>query len=338
MKSIIFSMFIAMIISNSLYATTEETYLIRLPREAISCDQEAQILKERYQRLKPTVPIESRCIGDFVIRDKKKDFHFNSIEMRYSVSWEDRASLIVSHFYSHTLDGSRFSSRAHGMYSDLNSCLKELPQHIREFGIHTKTSPLAATCEPGKASDSISYAVRIDTVGKTEVDIYAEQDLPARMQVPAFKKSIEQMIADIKGVIVARKDGYTYYYAKAPIEPHFFNFGSMTLEECKSQIKDAELILAYDRLTSTAVGCTQNEYNPSGPVALEAVWNHFHMFNQQRIDDTFYRFSDCMNEKARLIEDAQRRGYRVKAGVCSLDIYRRTDDTQIYKLDLYPQH
>lgn len=313
----------------------QETYLIRLPQGNVSCDQQAAELKDRYLLARPQAVIQSRCVGDFVIRDKNKDYHFNSVEIYYEIAWTDYTSRITPHVYSHAIDGMRSVRRAQGMYSDLGLCLKELPKRVDEFRRYVNANVFAATCERGESSTPVSFTARIDTIGKTETDIYSEQGLAEQYQVAPFKGAIERMIKNENGVIVDQRDSFFYYYGKDPIDVHTGNFGRMSARECQSQIHEVESLMAQEELKSFVVGCLKSEVNPKNPLSLEGVWNGFPNFSYQTVNEAYSRFEDCMSDKTRYYEDAKRRGTKLKAGICHLNFYSIGSDNPTYELELY---
>lgn len=316
------------------FADTDFSYRIRVPKTNQSCEQEAVQLAERFHYLSRIPVLDSKCSGIATIDNEGIQYQFYILDLTYSLPLNRIGERIHSSFYG-SADSVIYENNRVGMYLTLNECLNELSARTKEFEFYTSKSALSSTCERAGLEYSQTFVIRIDSLGKPEVQLTSTSDFSDRYNEAPFFNAVEKMIVANQGHIVARRNGHVYYYGKTLVRPYSNNFGSMRESECRSQLKDLQVILRDLNQNEITYSCLHNSHNLPVFTRLEAVLNGTVYLHHETEPDIYSNFSECERDKARAIQRGRVGFNKVKAAICRYSDYTREEDKALYRMDLY---
>lgn len=316
------------------FADTDFYYRIKVPIKNQSCEQEAIQLGERFHQLSQIPIIDSKCSGISTIENEGIQYQFYILDLTYSLPLGKIGGRIHSSFYG-SADLVIYENNRVGMYLTLNECLNELSARTKEFEFYTSKSVLSSTCERAALEYSQTFVIRIDSLGKPEVQLSSTSDFSDRYNESPFINAVERMIIANQGHVVARRNGHVYYYSKTLVRPYSNILGSMRESECKSQLKDLQVIFRDLNQNEITYSCLHKSHELPIFTRLEAVLNGIVYLHHQTEPDIYSNFSECERDKARAIQRGRVGVNKVKAAICRYSDYTREEDKALYRMDLY---
>lgn len=307
-------------------------YKIRLPETTLGCQQEADQVAAKFQKITNKNVTESSCKGTFELRDGENKYNVNSIVLTYT-----SVSELVP--YTAFLGEEYFGvpGNSVGVFPSYASCLSSLDLHTKLYETKTGLTVLAATCEKGTYTYDKKFVLRID-------GFHSDPKIGPRMRLYAFtphyvgsvsddlKAEVAKLVEDSGGEGVFSLHKSIYYYSKYPVPVRYRNLGQFgNGEECQKQIKDVNDIFAKLGSKKTIALCLSDRNSEySQKMTLEVVTDVTIDISELFAPANYYTFEECSEDKARALDEASSRGYKPLGAICKKQ-YGDKYEMQIYK-------
>ncbi|MEY4617810.1 MAG: hypothetical protein RJB66_2770 [Pseudomonadota bacterium] len=314
---------------------TVHNYRIKVPVGALTCEQEALKLGQRFRDLNQAPATSARCSGSASLTSNGNKYSFYVLDLEYTLPKKKEKTLIYSTYYGRPLMN-REPNNYQGMYLSLEDCLKELPQRSDEFSNLTKMPVLASTCEKALSEYDISYTLRVDSLGTPPLKVYTTHDFGIGRVPSTWVDAIEKIVTANKGTVVNHTDNYVYYFAPAPVTPSHKSYGVFQENECKTQLNELRSVLKDKNPAELTIRCVQYPLRTMKIERLEVLLNGYQFDHHQTIPDTYGDLKECIQEKSRILAEKKQEGLNTKGAICRMTENFKPDyDDVSYKMDLY---
>jgi hypothetical protein len=303
------------------------TYRVRTPSLEKSCHAEAVELGKRFADATKLQVTKSECVGR-TSPSQDPTVTFNVLVITYRA--ERQVVPYTATFGFPTLDRSETPSANKGVYASYLSCVADLASQVAKFEQNTGLGVVTTTCEPGRALDS-SYVMNLSAFGTPKTRLFAFRSFSEG--VASENLDAVQGLLLIKGALAIGRSGEIFfYYAPAPIGLSLDLLGYFRdAAECAAQKAEASKILTSAGAITTVSTCVQNQ--SSDGAGLEVISDAKVILSSDfgQHGPTYYSFTECLEDKVRVIEQTRSEGIKPLGGLCLPEF--STEGT--YRLNLF---
>lgn len=295
-------------------------YQIKLPQTNRSCEQEAVELAQRFSEVTGLKVIDRVCKGTLELPDGDAKYSVYSVMLTYLAKRE-------AHPYS-VFFGNAFMDvpgASTGIYPTYAACLSNLERQAALFEGQTGYRAVAATCQEGSYSYEKTFVLRIDgfssdpQLKEPKLRLYSFTAMFRGQADATLWTTVEHVVARLGAQVATSGRNAVFYYSKYPLPVRYEYLGEFILaEECASQLDEARAIFSNLGSKMVIARCLADK-DPkfAGRATLEIVRDRAsgdpsYVTNESQ----YYSYSECLNDRARLMDEASSRGYTPLGVLC----------------------
>jgi hypothetical protein len=298
-----------------------QEYWVRIPATSQSCEVEAALLAERFQKSVNVASVEKECLGVIDVQFDGVPTQLYSILVTYS---SERP--VVP--YSALLGGVvNYNSRSvnQGEYTTYGDCVADLVDQSANYSVQTGLTPVAAYCSPSRAGLEHRYVLQIDGFGspKRQLQILHQNVGNGDASLTAAFRSL--VASQGAAIVRTVRDAILYYQEQSvAVRQHRFGFFS-DVAQCEIQRQTvADLFKSTGSKTVPIVAC-QAEESAGGALWLQGAADGYAYLDGRESSVRYYTFGECMQDRARAI----RKG--ALGAICRPHLF----DSSVFVMDVY---
>lgn len=299
-------------------------YKVRLPDTGLECAQEANVLASRFKGVTHQQTVDVKCSGTFEI---EAGYKVHSISLSYKAIQE---FLPYSIFLGREFLGT--PEKSLGIYSSYSSCLADLEKYKSSYETMTGFSVVATTCEESLYSSQKNYSLRIDGFNAdpkvTPINRLYAFDIKLQEVDETLKNEIMTLITIGGGKSVFIVNNTAFYYNQYPASVSYGSLGAFQPSECAAQTEEIKRALAKAGSSRSIVRCSPDAYfDKEDNLEVITALRNFPSYFPTR--DMYYTFSECMEDRDRVIEQAESRDFSAVGAFCKRGLENR------YEMNLF---
>jgi hypothetical protein len=288
------------------------TYRVVVPAGTASCADHAQALATRFGAASGAQSVSGSCESRSAIDpNDAKSPEIDTIIVSYQDYQMDTPTRTI--FSTDAFLGTHYAGD--GAFTSYTECLAQLAPQDKLFTQQTGLQVVDSYCQAPTETDS-GYLLTIESFGvaKAYLSVYAvgQQEMGGASQLISAAKNA---IAKAGGVVAWSNDVFVFYYTTNDASIETRDLGDFANDtDCESQTGDAVKIYTAGGLTGASAFCANNVLTLVAAGA-DGVYDDFG-YNS----DKYSTFSDCMNDKTRVLANLTSTGASPLGVLCEDNI------------------
>jgi hypothetical protein len=276
------------------------SYRVQIPAAALSCDQEAQALGQRFAKATGLSVTGSVC------------------QSTQSIEKQSVYTLVVSYLATAQVTPYSALYTSEGIFKSYVDCLAVLPAQQAAFATNTGLSILSSGCAAASIGDG--FSPYIDGIGTPSIHFYSAS--------PSFETSLNDVagIYDVyraelaaAGATIVFSSRYDiFYYATARIQVTLNEITAYNTDtnQCQTESLSLQQIYASSGVTAV-VNCLAEDFAGRTDLIVSWVGNAFPIKGDDALTSVVYSsFDECEQDKVRVVQNSLSAGTNPTGAIC----------------------
>ena len=297
-------------------------YLVRVPATSLSCEQEANLLLQRFLGATKITEAQGTCKEVLNVTFNKKSYSLYSLMITYQAQ---SPMTPYSNTWGTTSQTGIPEGLLGGMYDTFHDCLEALPLKTQQYETYTQLPAVSAFCEV--ASHGHQFLLQVDGFGTPVNRLFTYH--PRYTSTPELRAFIPELITKMGGQAAFTFEANSYYFAPQMLQIGEQSFGIMdSAAHCDAQTEEATNIMQKAGSTIMYTICTGRSGTILQAIADSSSYIRSDFGTYSR---NYYSWSECMNDKARVLADEASMGNRPFGAICRPDY----SNDELFKIEIY---